>query len=71
MPNRIKKPDISICNKNCIQYNSLKTAANDPSITKAMRYSQLVKNYSYRNVETPPKVIYQYKTPLFTNYFSK
>jgi len=66
-----KKTNLPICNKNCIQYNTLKTGGNDPSISKAMRYSQLVNNYSYRNVETPSKLIYQYKIPLFTNYFSK
>jgi len=71
MPRQLKNSDMSICTKNCVQYNSLKTAANDPTLTKAMRYAQLVKNYSYRNVETPSKLIYQYKTPLFTNYFSK
>ena len=71
MPNRVIKPILPICDKNCVQYNSLKTGGNDPSISKAMRYSQLTRNYSYRNVETPPKLIYQYKTPLFTNFFSK
>jgi len=62
---------MSICDKNCIGYNKLKTGGNDPNITKAMRYSQLVTNYSYRNIETPTKEIYSYKTPLFTNYYSK
>lgn len=70
MPNRRTTMPM-LCDKNCIQYNSLKSGGNDPSISKAMRYSQLVNNYSYRNVETPSKVIYQYNTPKFTNYFSK
>lgn len=61
----------SICKNNCVRYNKLVTGANDPTISKAMRYSQLVHNYSYRNVQAPSKEIYTYNTPKFTNYFAK
>lgn len=59
---------ICIITNNCISYNKLKSGGNDPSITKAMRFSQLVKNSNYATIQ-PPKNIYPYKTPLFTTYF--
>jgi hypothetical protein len=40
-------------NKQCekvIGYNKLKTASNDPSISKKMRYSQYVNQTPYRTV---------------------
>jgi hypothetical protein len=63
-------PKISMCQNinTCAQYNKLKTGGNDPSITKSMRYSQMVNSYKYT---TNSKAIYPNKTPLFTNSFSK
>jgi hypothetical protein len=40
-------------------------------ISKAMRYSQLVNNYTLVKEIPRQKVIYPYKIPIFTNYFSK
>ena len=52
----------------CVLYKHKKTNTNDPTITQAMRYSQIVNNYSYTKHNN---IIYPYKTPLFTNYHSK
>ena len=60
-----------LCDNNCVQYNKIKTSGNDPSITKAMRYSQLVNNYNYRNLKTHYKENFSQKTPIFTKYYSK
>lgn len=62
---------MKLCNNTCVKYNKLKTGGNNPTITKAMRYSQLVNNYNYRNLQTPPKEIYSYQTPKFTKFYSK
>ena len=40
-----------LCRNNCVQFNKLKTSSNDPTITKAMRYSQLVNNYTYTKLQ--------------------
>lgn len=38
---------------NPVEYNKVKTATNDPSISSKMRYSQLVKSSRYKQV--PPQ----------------
>lgn len=71
MPNLSPLIKMKLCDNNCVKYNKLKTHGNDPSITNAMRYSQLVNNYKYLKVQTSVKEDNSYKQPLFTNFFSK
>ncbi len=41
------------CNNDCKpQYSRTKTAGNDPSITRKMRYSQITRNLKYKTVRT-------------------
>ena len=44
---------------NPVEYNKVKTATNDPSISSKMRYSQLVKSSRYKQV--PPQQKYLFK----------
>jgi hypothetical protein len=71
MPNISPLIKMKLCNNTCVKYNKLKTPGNDPSITKAMRYSQLVNSYKYLTVQSSSNEEKSYKQPLFTNFFSK
>ena len=71
MPNLSPLIKMKLCDNTCVKYNKLKTHNNDPSITKALRYSQLVNNHKYLTVESIVKENNLYKPPLFTNFFSK
>jgi hypothetical protein len=66
--NQPNKTVVSLCKNDCVQYNKLKTGGNNPSITNAMKYSQLVRNGV---VIKSANAIYPNKTPIFTSFSSK
>jgi len=65
MPNLSPLIKMGLCDNTCVKYNKLKTHGNDPSITKAMRYSQLVNNHKYLTLQTSIKEDSSCKQPYF------